>query len=115
MSENALSNLDNMFDVMEQDPNIDCIVLELFTIISPFSQDLGKPDPLLDTISQFKDRSKKPFMTIVSAAHRETLALEVRDRLMAKGIPSFPGFERGAKTLKRLVDYYRFRQGQYLN
>jgi acyl-CoA synthetase (NDP forming) len=115
MSENALSNLDNMFDVMEQDPNIDCIVLELFTIISPFSQDLGKPDPLLDTISGFKNRSKKPFMTIVSAAHRETLALEVRDRLMAKGIPSFPGFERGAKTLKRLVDYYRFRQGQYLN
>jgi len=115
MSENALSNLDNMLDVMEQDPNIDCIVLELFTIISPFSQDLGKPDPLLDAISEFKDRSKKPFMTIVSTAHRETLALEVRDRLMAKGIPSFPGFERGAKTLKRLVDYYRFRQGQYLN
>ena len=39
MSENAISNLANMLDVMEQDPNIDCIVLELFTIISPFSSD----------------------------------------------------------------------------
>jgi acyl-CoA synthetase (NDP forming) len=115
MSENALSNLANMFDVMERDPNIDCIVLELFTIISPFSRDLGKPDPLLESISEFKDRSKKPFLTIVSTAHSETLALEIRDRLISKGIPSFPTFERGAKTLKRFVDYYRFRQEQALN
>jgi len=100
---------------MEQDPNIDCIVLELFTIISPFSQDLGKPDPLLDTILEFKDRSKKPFLTIVTTAHSETLAVEIRDRLTEKGIPCFPSFERGAKALKRLVDFYRFRQEQYLN
>jgi acyl-CoA synthetase (NDP forming) len=115
MSENSLSNLANMLDVMEKDPNIDCIVLELFTIISPFRKGLKAPDPLLDAISEFKERSSKPFITIVSTAHSETLALEVRDRLMSKGIPSFPNFERGAKTLKRLVDYYRFRQEQYLN
>jgi acyl-CoA synthetase (NDP forming) len=115
MSENALSNLANMFDVMERDPSIDCIVLELFTIISPFRKGSDAPDPLLDAISEFKDRSKKPFLTIVSTAHSETLALEIRDRLMSKGIPSFPSFERGAKTLKRFVDYYRFRQEQCLN
>jgi acyl-CoA synthetase (NDP forming) len=104
-----------MFDVMERDPNIDCIVLELFTIISPFSRDLGKPDPLLESISEFKYRSKKPFLTIVSTAHSDTLALEIRDRLISKGIPSFPTFERGAKTLKRFVDYCQFKQGQALN
>jgi acyl-CoA synthetase (NDP forming) len=115
MSENAISNLANMLDVMEQDTNIDCIVLELFTIISPFSQDLEKPDPLLDTILEFKDRTKKPFLTIVTTAHSETLAVEIRDRLTGKGIPCFPSFERGARALKRLVDFYRFRQEQYLN
>ncbi len=115
MSDNAISNMANMLDVMEQDPNIDSIVLELFTIISPFSKDLKEPDPLLDTIVEFKDRSKKPFLTIVSTAHSEPLALETRNRLTSKGIPSFPTFERGAKTLKRLVDYHRFKEGQYLN
>lgn len=115
MSENAISNLANMLDVMEQDPNIDCIVLELFTLISPFSHDLEQPDPLLDTILEFKDRTKKPFLTIVTTAHRETLAIEIRDRLTGKDIPCFPSFERGARALKRLVDFYRFRREQYLN
>ena len=115
MSENAISNLVNMLDVMEQDPNIDCIVLELFTIISPFSHDLEQPDPLLDTILEFKGRTKKPFLTIVTTAHRETLAIEIRDRLTGKDIPCFPSFERGAGALKRLVDFYRFRREQYLN
>ena len=115
MSENAISNLVNMLDVMEQDPNIDCIVLELFTIISPFSHDLEQPDPLLDTILEFKGRTKKPFLTIVTTAHKETLAIEIRDRLTGKDIPCFPSFERGAGALKRLVDFYRFRREQYLN
>jgi len=115
MSDNAISNLANMLDVMEKDPNIDCIVLELFTIISPFGKNSKKPDPLLDTIAEFKGRSRKPFMTIVTAAHSETLALEIRDTLMSKSIPCFPTFERGARTLKRLADFYRFRQGQHLN
>jgi acyl-CoA synthetase (NDP forming) len=115
MSENAISNLANMLDVMEQDPNIDCIVLELFTIISPFSHDLEQPDPLLDTILEFKGRTKKPFLTIVTTAHKETLAIEIRDRLTGKDIPCFPSFERGSRALKRLVDFYRFRREQYLN
>ena len=115
MSENAISNLANMMDVMEHDPNIDSIVLELFTIVSPFSHDLSKQDPLLDTILAFKDRSEKPFLTIVNSANTETLAIEIRDMLTGKGIPCFPSFERGARALKRLVDFYRFRQEQYLN
>jgi len=104
-----------MLDVMEQDPNIDSIVLELFTIISPFSNDLEKPDPLLDTIREFKARTRKPFFTTVTTAQRETLAIEIRERLTGKGIPCFPSFERGAKALKKLVDFYQFRREQHLN
>jgi acyl-CoA synthetase (NDP forming) len=115
MSDNAISNLSNMLDVMERDSNIDCIVLELFTLIRPLSQNPETPDVLLDAISDFKERSKKPFMVIVTTAHSEALASETRDLLMKKGIPSFPNFERGAKTLRRLVDYYRFRQKQSKN
>ncbi len=112
MSDNAIGNMANMLDVLDKDPNIDSIVLELFTIVSPFSRNKETPDPLLETISEFKERSKKPFLVIVTAAYNETLASEIRDRLLEKSIPSFPSFERGAKTLKRLADYYRLRMGQ---
>ncbi len=115
MSDNAIGNMANMLDVLEKDPNIDSIVLELFTIISPFSRNKETPDPLLNTISEFKERSRKPFMTIVTAGYNEMLASEIRDRLMARAIPSFPSFERGARTLKKLADYYKMRQGQSLN
>jgi acyl-CoA synthetase (NDP forming) len=115
MSDNAIGNMANMLDVLDKDPNIDSIVLELFTIISPFGHSKETPDPLLNTISEFKERSKKPFLVIVTAAYNEALAAEIRDRLMEKAIPSFPSFERGAKTLKKLADYYKLRRGQSLN
>jgi acyl-CoA synthetase (NDP forming) len=115
MSDNALHNLSDMLDVMDKDPNIDNIVLELFTIISPFSKNKETPDPLLEIISEFRHNSRKPFMVIVTAAQNERLALEIRDMLMEKEIPSYPNFEGGARTLKRLVDYYRLREGQSLN
>ena len=115
MSDNAIGNMANMLDVLDKDPNIDSIVLELFTIVSPFSRNKKTPDPLLNTISEFKERSRKPFMAIVTAGYNETLASEIRDKLLERGIPSFPSFERGAKTLKKLADYYKLRQGQSLN
>jgi acyl-CoA synthetase (NDP forming) len=115
MSDNAIDNMANMLDVLDKDPNIDSVVLELFTIISPFSRNKETPDPLLNTISEFKQRSRKPFLVIVTAAYNEALAAEIRDRLLERDIPSFPGFERGARTLKKLADYYKLRRGQSLN
>jgi acyl-CoA synthetase (NDP forming) len=115
MSENALHNLSDMLDVMDKDPNIDNIVLELFTIVSPFSKNKDTPDPLLEIISEFRHNSTKPFMVIVTAAQNEKIALEIRDMLTEREIPSYPNFERGARTLKRLTDYYRLRAGQSLN
>jgi acyl-CoA synthetase (NDP forming) len=106
----GVSNLVKMMDIMDQDPNIDCVVLELFPAFRPLSQDPEAPDPLLDAISAFNEKSRKPFIVIVTPAHSGPLAPATRDRLIERGIPSFSSFERGAHTLKRSFDYYQSRQ-----
>ncbi len=52
------------------------------------------------------------FVVIVPEVYSEALASEARERLMERGIASFSSFERAAKTLKKLADYYQFRKEQ---
>ncbi|MEE8470001.1 MAG: CoA-binding protein [Dehalococcoidia bacterium] len=115
LSSDPISNLRSMLDVMDQDPNIDCIVLELFPITVPLGRDAETEYPVLDTISDFKEKSRKPFMVILTAEHGEALALEMRDKLVKRGIPSFHNFERAAKTLRKLADHYQYRKEQLHN
>lgn len=103
----GVDNLSRMLDVMDGDPNIDTVVLELFPAFRPFSKDPEASDPLLDAISDFKKRAVKPFIVIVTPANSGSLAFIARDRLMQRGIPSFSSFDRAAQTLKRLVEYYK--------
>jgi len=106
-SNQGVNNLSRMLDIMDQDPNIDNVVLELFPAFRPLNQDATAPDPLLDAISDFNERSIKPFFVIVTPAHSGALAFVARDRLIQRDIPSFPSFDRAAHTLKRLTGYYQ--------
>ena len=115
MSENGAANLDRMLDVLNQDPNVDCIVLELLPVLRPFSSSPQSSDPILDNISAFAERSAKPFIAVATAAYNEPLAAETADTLVQKGIASYPSFERAAKVLKRLTDHYTFWQMRSYN
>lgn len=115
MVEDPVSNLTNMLDIMDKDPNIDSVVLELFPVISPLTQDHEAAEPILDTISVFNERSQKPLMIIVTAAYSDALASETRDKLAKRGIPSFSSFERAAKTLRKLAGYHQYRREQSWN
>ncbi|MBE0481814.1 MAG: CoA-binding protein [Dehalococcoidia bacterium] len=111
MSANGVSNLASMLDVMEKDPNIDSVVLEMFPLIRPQgAKDTGDKDPVLETLSEFRARSEKPFMVIITTAHEESLSTEARKRVTGQGIACFPNFERAAKALRRHVDYFRLRR-----
>jgi acyl-CoA synthetase (NDP forming) len=110
MAEDPVSNLRNMLDVMDKDPNVDSIVLELFPVIRPLSHGSGTAEPVLDVVSAFNESSRKPFMIIVTAAYSDALAAETRDKLAQRGIPSFSNFERAARTLRKLADYNRRRR-----
>lgn len=104
-------NLVRMLDILDGDPNIDFVGLQLAAgFVTGGRRRQRDPrffDKLLDALSDFKSRSDKPFLTIISAEYHEVEAAEIKARLLEKGIPSFPSHERGAKALKKLVDYYR--------
>jgi len=115
MADDPVSNLANMLDVMDKDSNIDSIALELFPVIRRLGQGAEIAEPVLNVISEFNEKSRKPFIVIVTAAYSDALAAETRDQLLTRGIHSYINFERAAKTMKKLADYYQTKQGKYWN
>jgi len=104
-----VGNLAAMLEVLKEDTNVDALVLELSVAFGGrLTSDAQFREEILNMLSDFKNRSQKPFLVILVATHQETLALEVREKLVERGIASFPSFERGARALKRIVEYYRF-------
>ncbi len=114
MAANGVSNLNSMLDILDKDPNIDCIALELFPAVRPLNNDPETKDPVLEAVSDFNKRTGKPFVVIVTEAYSDALASETREKLVGRGIASFPGFERAARALKKLVEYYQFHPEQSL-
>jgi len=113
ISSNA-SSMDNIIkciDILNEDDNVDSVVLELsIAFMTRTSRHTAMfLDNLIDAVARYKERSSKPFITILSAGAAEREALEARAKLVERDIPSFPDFERGARALRKVVDYYRFR------
>ncbi len=108
----SMDNIIKCIDILNQDEMIDCVVLELSLgflariarFIPPFFDDL------IQALAQYRERADKPFLTILFSGPTENAATEAREKLMAKGIPSFPSFERGAKALSKVVEYYRLQR-----
>jgi len=104
----SLDNIIRCIDILNSDEQIDAVVLELSLV---FLTRLEWIVPnffgnLIDALTRYKARSNKPFITILVSAHAESEAIEAKKKLVERGIPSFPSFERGAKALKKVVEYY---------
>ncbi len=99
-----------MVDILGRDENIDSVVLELSMAFLAIIRQRAEKflDDLLDALTNFKDRSEKPFLTILIPGPEETAALETRARLVERGIACFPDFARGANALRKVIDYYCF-------
>jgi len=61
---------------------------------------------LLGTLQAFAQDSQKPFIVIVYPGHVEAKAAEVRDALQARGVASYPTFERAASALAKTIRYH---------
>ena len=100
-----------MLETLRDDPNIDSVVLEM-------AARRGERDPklmedLLPALQRFKEGTTKPFLMVVSPAQRDEhyeRYAQLRNELTARGIAAYPTSQRAAATLRRVVDYYRFRQ-----
>ena len=107
----SLENVLRILDILDGDENIDSVVLEFsIFLLARWMMDPQSLDGFLDGLARFKARSAKPFLTVLVSVHMEERASEVRHKLTQRDIPCFPSFERGAGALRKMVDYYRFRQ-----
>ena len=107
-----LDNIIRCIDILNEDERIDTVVLELsLGLLTRRARSMRTAfDDLIEALAQRKDRYDKPFLVVLFSGLEESAATEVREMLMSKGLSSFPSFERGAKALNKVVDYYRFHR-----
>ncbi len=104
-----LDRIIRCLDILSNDEMIDTVVLDLpLVFLTRISWHIsGFFDDLVEKLALYKERSPKPFLAIITCTLAESEAIDARKKLVAKGIPNFPSFERGANALNRVVSYYR--------
>ena len=98
-----------ILDILSTDTNVDSLVAELSLPFLSQIWDFYPPylDDLVIALADFKSRCSKAFLVVVSAGQLEEQALTVRNKLMDKGVPSFSSFDRAARALAKVAEYYR--------
>jgi len=105
----SIENLLKILNILSRDENIDSVILELLLLdlALRWEQDPSYFDNLIEALATFKTTCPKSFLVILTPWQMEAEAIKARTKLMERGIPSFPSFERGAKALKRVVGYHK--------
>ena len=104
-------NLQRMLDILDEDGNVDAIVMELGAgfLARRWKANPDLLDSLLDLLSAHRERSSKPFAMILQPGHLEEQMVEVRRKLLDRGIATFATFHQGANALRKTIDYYQAR------
>lgn len=112
-------------DILDRDPNIDFVVMDLFSTImsvrriqSDYGLGLGHREHIprsgdvrfLDVMAAHSTNGSKPFFMIVSAADTEREGLELRGLLRDAGVLAFPGAERAAVACAGALRYWAGRR-----
>jgi acyl-CoA synthetase (NDP forming) len=105
-------NLSRMFEILEADPNVDTIVMD---VAAGFAAQRWRDRPetfdeLIAELVAHRERSKKPFVTTMHPMWMEEIVATLRPKLTAKGIPSFHSFDRAARALRLVRDYHAGRE-----
>lgn len=110
---NDIVNMNNVLDVLSDDPNIDTIVHEL-----SLSERNGKISLYrghgIDLLREFRSRVKKPYMAILPSSFPrppQELFDTAYNQLIKAGIPTIIGAHNAAHALRQFVDYHHFRAG----
>ena len=108
---NDPEHLNNVLDVLNDDPNIDIIVHEVHVVVRDGDASLYRghgPDLLVD----FQSRARKPYVVAMSGSHPHPPA-DVADNfyrvLTEAGIPTLHGLQGTASALRKFVSYYQNR------
>lgn len=105
-------SISNIFDILNDDPNVDSIVLELSInfLQMRFKRNPQLAEMLFAKLRDYASLKHKPLLVTLPTTHLEVEVIDFRNRLTETGVPTFPTFARAAAALKNVVDYYRFIQ-----
>jgi acyl-CoA synthetase (NDP forming) len=111
-------------DILDRDPNIDVVVMDLFGTImstrriqSDFGLGLGHLEHIprgpgerfIDVMDAHAKKGSKPFMMIVTSGAVEQHALELREMLRATDVLVFASAERAARAYANLLEHWSRR------
>jgi acyl-CoA synthetase (NDP forming) len=110
----SVEHIVKILNILSRDENIDSVILELLlpNLVLTWEYDSSYFDNLIRALAEFKNTCPKSFLVVLTPWQVEAEAMKARVRLVEKGIPSFPSFERGAKALKKLEEYYKLGRNQ---
>jgi len=103
-------NLERLLSILDRDPHIDAIAMDTGAglVAGQWQAHPQTLDKLLDTLSQFAERSAKPFFVILQPFAHEEALVKVREQFHARGLATFPNHDRAARALRLVVDYRKF-------
>jgi acyl-CoA synthetase (NDP forming) len=93
-----------IMEILERDKNVDNLVL--LTSVNP--RMVGQIDQHIAMLSEIRGRTPKPVAVILASFGPENaeIARDVLQKFRDGGIPTFPSLERGARALKKALDYH---------
>lgn len=105
-------NLDRLFRILDAEPNIDAIAMEISaTFMSRrWANHPEQLEEFIGRLAAHKERSPKPYVTIMHPGHSEIEVAQQRPRLQQAGLPVLPSFERAARAMALCAEYHRTRE-----
>ncbi len=106
-----LENLDRILSILDRDPVIDSIVLEIGTGFraARWATHEDELTTMLDRISEFAKATPKPFAVILHPAHVEAIVARAKELARQRGLVVFDTFERAAAAFRAAADSHEAR------
>jgi len=104
-------NLDKILSILDRDPVIDAIVLEIGTGFraARWATHEDELTTMLDRIAEFAKATAKPFAVILHPAHVEAIVARAKELARQRGLVVFDTFERAAAAFRAAADSYEAR------
>lgn len=104
--------LDRILNILDRDPVIDSIVLEIGTGLRA-QRWVNHEDELLsllDKLGEFVRKTAKPFAVILHPAHVEAIVARAKQLARERNLIAFDSFERAAAAFATAAEYWRSRK-----
>jgi acyl-CoA synthetase (NDP forming) len=105
--------LERLLQILDEDEHVDIIAMELASgfMARRWQADPSSLDSMLDLLDAHRQRSAKPFLTILHPGHVEEVTAQARARVAERGFAVFHSFERAARALARALGHWRWQAG----